>query len=65
MIVTSTVVMFFLMYLNSYILFDHAWFSDQAIRDYAVECLVLRPRCPGPPGDRRDTEDQTPWNDVG
>jgi len=41
MIVTSTVVMFFLMYLNSYILFDHAWFSDQAIRDYAVECLVL------------------------
>lgn len=28
MIVTSMIVMFFLMYLNSYELFDHAWFSE-------------------------------------
>lgn len=28
MIVTSVVVMFFLMYLNSYQIFDHAWFSE-------------------------------------
>lgn len=28
MIATSTVVMFFLMYLHSYQLFDHAWFSE-------------------------------------
>lgn len=28
MIATSVVVMFFLMYLNSYQIFDHAWFSE-------------------------------------
>lgn len=31
MIATSTVVMFFLTYLNSYQIFDHAWFSETRV----------------------------------